>query len=35
VNYGPGDPGMAHSAGEFVRLDALRDCLAALRRWLS
>jgi len=35
VNYGPGDPGLAHSAGEFVRLDALHDCLAALRRWLS
>lgn len=35
VNYGPGDPGLAHSAGEFVRIDALHDCLAALRRWLA
>jgi succinyl-diaminopimelate desuccinylase len=35
VNYGPGDPGLAHSAGEFVTLDALHECLAALRRWLE
>lgn len=35
VNYGPGDPGLSHTAGEYVGLDALHDCLAALRRWLS
>ncbi len=35
VNYGPGDPSLAHSAGEFVRIEALHDCLASLRRWLA
>lgn len=35
VNYGPGDPSLSHTPEEYVRVDALRDSLAALRRWLS
>ena len=35
VNYGPGDPSLAHSAGEFVPVAQLVECEASLRRWLS
>ena len=35
VNYGPGDPSLAHSAGEFVPVSQLVACEASLRRWLA
>jgi len=35
VNYGPGDPSLAHSAGERVPVDQLYACEEALRRWLA
>ncbi len=35
VNFGPGDPLLAHSDDEHVSGQAVRDCLAALTRWLS
>jgi succinyl-diaminopimelate desuccinylase len=35
VNYGPGDPSLAHSAGEFVPVAQLVACEAALRRFLD
>lgn len=34
VNFGPGDPALAHSQGEFVPLEHLRHCESALRSWL-
>lgn len=35
VNYGPGDPMLAHKQEEFVPIDQLRSCEATLRTWLS
>ncbi|GAA3826898.1 succinyl-diaminopimelate desuccinylase [Streptomyces coacervatus] len=35
LNYGPGDPTLAHTAGEYVPVDHLRTCEEHLRRWLS
>ncbi len=35
VNYGPGDPMLAHKQEEFVLLDQLRSCEATLRTWLG
>ena len=35
VNFGPGDALLAHSDNEHVHADAIRGCLAALRRWLG
>jgi succinyl-diaminopimelate desuccinylase len=35
VNYGPGDPQLAHTQGEYVGLADIADCEARLRRWLS
>ncbi len=35
VNYGPGDPMLAHKQEEYVPLDQLRSCEEQLRRWLS
>ncbi|MEW1979741.1 succinyl-diaminopimelate desuccinylase [Citricoccus sp. NPDC079358] len=34
VNFGPGDALLAHTDDEHVTVGAVRDCLAALRRWL-
>jgi succinyl-diaminopimelate desuccinylase len=35
VNYGPGDPMLAHKQDEFVRIDQLRSCEATLSTWLG
>lgn len=35
VNFGPGDALLAHKDNEHVHADAVRECLHALRRWLS
>ncbi len=35
VNYGPGDPNLAHSVGEHVPLAQIAGCEAKLRAWLS
>lgn len=35
VNYGPGDPLLAHRDDEHVRLAQVRECESVLRRWLA
>jgi succinyl-diaminopimelate desuccinylase len=35
VNFGPGDPSVAHSRGEHVPLDAITNCESAMRAWLT
>jgi succinyl-diaminopimelate desuccinylase len=35
VNYGPGDPGLAHTPGEFVSATQIREMTGVLRRFLS
>ncbi len=35
LNFGPGDPNLAHHADEHVELDKIRAGDAILRRWLS
>ena len=35
VNFGPGDPMLAHSRGEHVPIDAIADCEASMRAWLA
>ncbi|MHA7153742.1 succinyl-diaminopimelate desuccinylase [Arthrobacter sp. TMN-50] len=35
VNFGPGDPLLAHSDDEHVNADEIRECLRALTTWLS
>lgn len=35
VNYGPGDPGLAHRDDERVPVAAILECERALRAWLS
>jgi succinyl-diaminopimelate desuccinylase len=35
VNYGPGDPTLAHSVGEHVPLAQIAECEAKLRAWLT
>jgi succinyl-diaminopimelate desuccinylase len=35
VNYGPGDPMLAHKQEEFVPIDQLRSCENTLRIWLG
>ncbi|MFE9998403.1 succinyl-diaminopimelate desuccinylase [Streptomyces avermitilis] len=34
VNYGPGDPVLAHTAGEYVPVEQLTQCEERLRNWL-
>ncbi|MEV5146074.1 succinyl-diaminopimelate desuccinylase [Streptomyces sp. NPDC052727] len=34
LNYGPGDPSLAHTAGEYVPVAHLEQCEARLRAWL-
>jgi succinyl-diaminopimelate desuccinylase len=35
VNYGPGSPELAHTAGEYVETGAIGECETRLRNWLS
>ena len=35
VNYGPGRPEIAHTAGEYVETAMIAECESALRSWLS
>ena len=35
VNYGPGDPALAHTREEYVATAAVLECEDRLRRWLS
>ena len=35
LNYGPGDPNLAHTREEYVEIDKIRSGAAVLRRWLS
>ena len=35
VNYGPGDPSVAHSPDEYVEAAQIRHVEAALKAWLS
>ncbi|MEU6145164.1 succinyl-diaminopimelate desuccinylase [Streptomyces sp. NPDC047081] len=35
LNYGPGDPSLAHTAGEYVPVEQLRACEERLRGWLG
>ncbi|MFF4500257.1 succinyl-diaminopimelate desuccinylase [Streptomyces sp. NPDC001401] len=35
LNYGPGDPTLAHTAGEYVPVEQLRSCEERLSSWLS
>ncbi|MGW1024129.1 succinyl-diaminopimelate desuccinylase [Streptomyces sp. NPDC002577] len=35
LNYGPGDPSLAHTAGEYVPVAQLRECETRLRDWLT
>lgn len=35
VNFGPGDPLLAHSDNEHVHAEAVRACLRALSKWLA
>jgi succinyl-diaminopimelate desuccinylase len=35
LNFGPGDPSLAHTKGEYAPIEQIRSCALALRGWLS
>ncbi|HEY3735603.1 MAG TPA: succinyl-diaminopimelate desuccinylase [Streptosporangiaceae bacterium] len=35
VNYGPGEPEMAHTKGEYVEIPKIAECEARMRAWLT
>ena len=35
VNYGPGEPEVAHSRGEYVEIPKIAECEARMRAWLT
>jgi succinyl-diaminopimelate desuccinylase len=35
LNFGPGDPALAHTKGEYVPVEQIRRCDALLRAWLT
>jgi succinyl-diaminopimelate desuccinylase len=35
LNYGPGDPNLAHARDERVEAPKIRTCGSVLRRWLT
>lgn len=35
LNYGPGDPSLAHTPGEYVEIEELERCEQRLRAWLT
>jgi succinyl-diaminopimelate desuccinylase len=35
VNYGPGEPEVAHSRGEYVEIPKIGECEARMRAWLT
>jgi succinyl-diaminopimelate desuccinylase len=35
VNYGPGEPEVAHSRGEYVEIAKIAECEARMRAWLA
>jgi hypothetical protein len=35
VNYGPGDPEVAHAAEEHVQVSRIAECEAVLRHYLT
>jgi succinyl-diaminopimelate desuccinylase len=35
VNFGPGDPSLAHAPNEYVPVEHLYECERVLTKWLS
>lgn len=35
LNYGPGDPNLAHTPDEHVEISKIGECAEVLRRWLT